>query len=207
MSSEKFISSFPNLSNCCNKDLETFILSLGKCVVNTLILAKNLTIIITNKRKLFIEIKKEEISDKDYKHTRKVWKRLNLKDLGEYLAEYNIIDVLLRSEAVEKFKKNIHKKYDLNPLGFVTLSSLSWASSLKNTKIKLELISDIDMLHVYENGIRGEITRAVDHYAESNYKCIFDYDEAKEKSYLPNLTLTINMDWLSFRRTNCLRWI
>lgn len=91
---------------------------------------------------------------------------------------------MLRSEAVEKFKKKIHKKYDLNPLGFVMLSSLSWASSLKNTKIKLELISDIDMLHVYENGIRGEITRAVDHYAESNYKYIFDYDEAKEKSYL-----------------------
>ena len=59
--------------------------------------------------------------------------------------------------------------------------SLSWDSALKKTKIKLELLSGIHMLHVYENNITGETTTAIHNYAESNNKYIFDYDETKEK--------------------------
>lgn len=40
------------------------------------------------------------------------------------------------------------------------------------------------MLHVYENDIAREITRAIHNYAGSNNKHIFDYDETKEEEYI-----------------------
>ena len=47
------------------------------------------------------------------------------------------------------------KKYDLDPVTFVTDLSLSRTSTLNKTEIKLELLTDIYIIHIYENGIRG----------------------------------------------------
>ena len=47
------------------------------------------------------------------------------------------------------------KNYDLDPVTFVTDLSLSWTSTLNKTEIELELLTDIYMIHIYENGIRG----------------------------------------------------
>ena len=47
------------------------------------------------------------------------------------------------------------KKYDHDPVTFVTDLSLSWTSTLNKTEIELELLTDIYMIHIYENGIRG----------------------------------------------------
>ena len=47
------------------------------------------------------------------------------------------------------------KKYDLDPVTFVTDLSLSRTSTLNKTEIELELLTDIYIIHIYENGIRG----------------------------------------------------
>ena len=45
--------------------------------------------------------------------------------------------------------------------------------------MELELLLDIGMLYVYENGIRGGITKAFKHYADVNNKYINNFDLLK----------------------------
>ena len=58
------------------------------------------------------------------------------------------------------------------------------ASAFKNTKVKLDLLTDIDMLLMVEKSIRGGICNAIYQYAKANNKHMKDYDKSKESSYL-----------------------
>ena len=57
---------------------------------------------------------------------------------------------------------------------------ISMASSLKNTKVKLDLLTDIDMLIMVEKGIRGRICHAIDPYPKAYNKYMKGYDRNKE---------------------------
>ena len=56
------------------------------------------------------------------------------------------------------------------------------ASSLK--KVKLDLLTDTDMLLMVEKEIRGGICHAIHRYEKANNKYMKDYDKNKESSYL-----------------------
>ena len=58
------------------------------------------------------------------------------------------------------------------------------AGSFKKTKVKLDLLTDIDMLLMLEKGIRGGICRSIYRYAKANNKYTKYYDKNKEWSYL-----------------------
>ena len=58
------------------------------------------------------------------------------------------------------------------------------ASMFKKTREELELITDYDMLLMFEKGIRGGICQATYKYAKANNKYMKNYDKNKESSYL-----------------------
>ena len=58
------------------------------------------------------------------------------------------------------------------------------ASSFKKTEVKLELLTDIDMLLMVEKVIRGGICKTINIYAKANNKYMEDYDKNKESLYL-----------------------
>ena len=58
------------------------------------------------------------------------------------------------------------------------------ASMFKKTSVKLELLTDIDMLLKCEKGIRGGICNAVHRYAKANNKYMSNYDENEESVFL-----------------------
>ena len=54
---------------------------------------------------------------------------------------------------------------------------LAWQ---KKTEVKLELLTDIDMLLMVEKRVRGGICHTIHEYAKANNKYMKDYDENKE---------------------------
>ena len=62
--------------------------------------------------------------------------------------------------------------------------SVSIGSSFKNIEVKLELLTDIDMLLVVQKGIRGGMCNAMYQYAKAYNKYMEDYDKNKKLSYL-----------------------
>ena len=63
---------------------------------------------------------------------------------------------------------------------------------LKNTEIKLEFLTDIDMLLMKEKGIR--VATACNRHATANNKYMRNYKKLKESPYFSIGTQTIFMD-------------
>ena len=57
------------------------------------------------------------------------------------------------------------------------------ASLLKKAGINLELLVDIDMLLMVEEGIRGGICQEIHRYAKANNKHMNNYDNIIESTY------------------------
>ena len=143
----------------------------------------------------------EGITDEDYKHAQEVWKRITPEDdktitLGDYHDVYLATDVLLLADVFESFRETCMEHYKLDPAHFYTAPGLAWQACLKKTKVKLELLSDLDMLLMFEKGIRGGIVQAVHRYAKANNKYMGDqYDESIESSYLQYLDANNLYGW------------
>ena len=60
---------------------------------------------------------------------------------------------------------------------------LASQAALKKTEVKLELLTDIDMLLMVEKSIRGGIYHATHQYCKANDKYMKDSDKNKEESY------------------------
>ena len=76
------------------------------------------------------------------------------------------------------------KKYELNATNFSYSSWISMASSFKKNKVKLDLLTDIDMLLIVEKCIRGGISHSIYRYAKANNKYMKDYDKNEKLSYI-----------------------
>ena len=88
----------------------------------------------------------------------------------------------------EAFRDTCRKHYKLDPAHFYTSPVLAWKAFLKCTEIKLELLMDLDMLLMFEHGIRDGTTQAVRKYASANNKYMrHRFDPKSESRYLQYL--------------------
>ena len=124
------------------------------------------------------------ITKKDYKHVWNVWNTFNMKTLKEYHEIYNITDVLLLADVFENFRDLCLKIYKLDPVYYFTAPGLAWDACLKMTNIQLELLSDVNMLLMFEKGIRGGISIISNRYGKANNKYMKDYNKNKDSKYL-----------------------
>ena len=82
-------------------------------------------------------------------------------------------------DVFENFKNMCIEIYELDPAIFLATSGLAWQAALKTAKVKLELLTDIDILLMAEEGIKGGICHAIHRYAKANHKYMKDYDKKK----------------------------
>ena len=134
------------------------------------------------KKQFYSELNLEDISNEDYQHAQKVWDTFNIQHLGEYHDLFVQSDTLLLADVFEKFRKTCLKIYQLDRAHFVSAPGLAWQACLKKTKIKLELLTDINMLLMFEEGIRGGMCQSIIKYASANNKHMKDYN--KKNSFI-----------------------
>ncbi|XP_060865284.1 uncharacterized protein LOC132941306 isoform X2 [Metopolophium dirhodum] len=126
----------------------------------------------------------EHVKDTEYQFAVEVWNHFNCQTLGEYSDLYLKVDVLLLADVFENFRDLCLNTYHLDPAYYYTAPGFSFDAMLKYTAIKLELLSDYEMLLMFEDGIRGGLTQASMRYAKSNNEKTPDYNPAVPKSWL-----------------------
>ena len=125
------------------------------------------------------------ISEKDYKHACNVWNTFKMKTFKDYHKLYNETDVLLLADVFENFRNLCLKIYRLDPVYYYTAPGLAWDACLKMTNINLELLSDPNMLLMFEKGIRGGISIISNRYGEANNKYMGNrFNKNKLSKYL-----------------------
>ena len=139
-----------------------------------------------------------DISKYDYEHAQKVWKEFKLKNLGEYHDLYLKADVILLSNVFETFRNTCLQHYKLDPAHFYILRGLAWQACLKKTGVRLELLTDPDMLLMFEKGIRGGITQAVHRYTKANSKYMGEPEG--ESSFLQYLDANNLYGWAMIQK-------
>ena len=92
-------------------------------------------------------------------HAQKVWDVFEIKTLGEYHDLYIKIDTLLLADMFEDFRNKCLEIYELDPIYFVSAAGLAWQVCLKKTGVKLELITDNDMILMIEEGLGAEFVK------------------------------------------------
>ena len=70
-------------------------------------------------------------------------------------------NALLLADVFENFRNMCLEIYELDPAKLLSAPGLAWQAVLKKTKVKLDLLTDINMLSTVEKGIRGGIWNSI----------------------------------------------
>ena len=63
-------------------------------------------------------------------------------------------DTLLLADIFKNFRNKYIEIYELDPANFLSAPGLAWLVCLKKKEVKLELLTDLDMLLMIEKGFR-----------------------------------------------------
>ena len=122
------------------------------------------------KKHFYSRLKKEHVSDSDYKHAKEVWNYFDCQSLKDYTKLYCRADTFQLAEAVMQLRNTIYNNFKLDMTHYLSMPMITKDIMLKESGCKIELISDIDMLHWIKSNIRGGLsyvnTRFIDVEAE-----------------------------------------
>ena len=175
---KELINRFSSTHKFCKGDINKFILLLRKGVYPYEYIDRWERFHETSlpeKEGFYRSLNMENITDVDYRHAKRVFKSLNNKNLDDYHDLHVQSDTLLLANEFENFRNKFIEIYELDP---------AWQACLKKTEVKLDLLTENDMLLNVEKGIRGGICHAIHGYAKANNKYVKNYEKNKESSYI-----------------------
>ena len=82
-----------------------------------------------------------------------------IKTLGEYHDLYVQCDTSLLADLFENIRNMCLNAYGLDPTHFLSPAGLAWQACLKETKVELESLTDIDMLLMVEKELEAEFAK------------------------------------------------
>ena len=136
------------------------------------------------------------ITDKEYKHAQDIWEKFGINNLGEYHDLYLKTDVLLLADVFEEFRNICLENYNLDPAWYYTSPGLSWDALLKHSKVNLELLTDPDMLLMFEKGIRGGISMISNRHGRANNKFMKEqFDSSRPSKFVTYLDANNLYGW------------
>ena len=126
----------------------------------------------------------------------KVWETFEMKNVEDYHNLYNRVDVLLLTDVFENFRDICIKNHKLDPAHYYTAPDLAWDAALKVTEVKLELLSDMDMLIMVGKGIRVGVSMISNRYEKANNKYMGDrFDDKEPSKYITYLDANNLYGW------------
>ncbi|KAL4153215.1 hypothetical protein QTP88_001048 [Uroleucon formosanum] len=132
--------------------------------------------------KFYSSLTNKNITKEEYENSQKIWKVFNIQNMREFTSLYNKIDVLLSTDIIEHFRDISLKNYKLDPMWYYTTPGFAWDCMLRMTNIKLDLLTDIDQILIFESGIRGGLSQCSHRYSKANNKYMGDKFKKKEES-------------------------
>ena len=145
------------------------------------------------KEDFYSHLNMEHVTDADYAHSKTDFKHFKIKNLGEYQVLSAPSDTLLLVRSCK----------------ICFSSCISIVSSFTNTKVKLDLLTDIDMLLMVKKSIGGGIYHSIYRHAKANNKYMKDYDKNKELPYLQYWDVNKTYGWTMSQKLpgNNFEWI
>ena len=107
------------------------------------------------KKEFYSKLSQKGIGEEDYNHALNVYDKMGCKSFLDYHLLYLKTDILLLSDIFENFRKMSMSYYNLDPANYISVASFAWDAMLLKTNIWLGLLSDPEMLHLFEKGKRG----------------------------------------------------
>ena len=99
--------------------------------------------------------------------------------------------------------------YKLDPTYFVSAPGLAWQACLKKAEVKLELLTDYDMILTIQKRIRGGICQATPRYAKANNEYMKNYNKNIESSFTEYLDANNLYGWAMSKKlpVNGFKWV
>ena len=107
--------------------------------------------------KFYSSLKLDDITKEDYDKTSEIYKKLNCKNIKEYLDIYLKLDICLQVDVFNIFRNTIWNKFEVDCSKYITSCSLSLDLMLKYTEAKIELIGGISIFDYVNLSILGGI--------------------------------------------------
>lgn len=124
----------------------------------------------------YSSISNSNISQEDYEFAQDAFRTFNCINLKSYNMFYLKVDVVILASVFNNFRNLIFKQFNIDPCWYVSSPSLSWDLFLKETNIKLELISDAEVYDFFVQGwldqkdIQNQITNINSIMINSNHQ-------------------------------------
>ena len=113
-------------------------------------------------------MKLQNISQKEYDKTLEIYKKLEGKNVKDYLEIYMKLDICLQADIFNAFRNTIWNKFEIDCSKYTTACSLSLDLMLKYTKAKIELFKDITMFDYTDSSIMGGLCIASQNIADND---------------------------------------
>ena len=147
------------------------------------------------KEEFYSCVNMEDITDPNYTQFLKtVCKDFEIESSGDHNLSVQS-NTLSLAHVFEIFRNMCLKIYELDPPKFLSALGSAWQVPLKKTKVKLDLLTDIDMLLIVEKGIREGICHSIYRYAKANNNHMKKYDKNKELSFIQYWDVNNLYDW------------
>jgi DNA polymerase type B, organellar and viral len=146
--------------------------------------------------KFHSKLSDSDVDPEDYRHAQSVWNAFGMQCMKDYQNLYVMTDVLLLADVFEEFRRMSMSYYKLDPAHYYTTPGLTFQACLKHTGVTLELYSDIDMLLLTENGIRGGSAYIGCRESIANNKHVPDsFDPSEASKYIAYLDANNLYGW------------
>ncbi|XP_025016199.1 uncharacterized protein LOC107360164 [Tetranychus urticae] len=135
----------------------------------------------------FSSLSQKTIDQQTYDRLNGIWNHFECENLGDFHDIYLKVDVLLLTAIFQNFRATSLKQFGLDPCHYFSTPGLTWDAALKFTGMKLDLLTDIDMILMIENAIRGGISCVMSRYAKANNEFTEEYNSEEPTSFIAYL--------------------